>query len=329
MNNKKSSNKPLIIAIIIATIILVIETIYLVINHLEKNNTTQDNENKIVNNYFQDENFSNCIVKYYNNSNNTNYTNANQLTDKQLASIKVLRCPMLTTFSLESGIVVADSIKNYKGIEKLTGLEQFITWNSEQASNLNLKHNTKLSKIDITYTNEDSSLEVTGLNNLINLTQFRGYGIKIDETNNLSNLTNLTKLQLYDVDANINGNFTNPNLKEIEIENVNLTNIDVSNLKLTKLNLTIPTLNSLNLGNQQNLTEIEINDGTLTNTDFSGCPNLENIVIPEKMPCVNINYYTQVSKSYKTSNGYMEVGNGVIMTYDGITMDGRNLICEH
>ena len=326
---KKINNKKLIIAIIIAIIILIVETIYLINASSEKQNNLQENKTKIVNNYFQDENFSNCIAKQYNSSNNANYKNASELTDKQLASIEVLRCPMQIVPNLESGVIIDDPIKDYKGIEKLTGLKQFVTWNSEQASNLNLSHNTKLVKIDITSTNENPKLEVTGLNNLTNLKQLRGYNIKIDESDNLSNLTNLTKLELYNVDANINGNFTNPNLQEVELENVNLTNVDVSSSNLTKLTLTIPTLNSLNLGNQPNLKEIVVQDGTITNIDFSGCPNLERIEIPEKMPCANIDYYTQVSRAYKTSDGYSAVGNGVVMTYDGINMDGRNLICEH
>lgn len=323
LNKKKSSNKPLIIAIISVTIVLIVEFIYLSYN---SKNEAKLNSNK--NNHFNDKILASCVLESYNKENNENYTNVNELTENQLASIKNLNCLYLSDALINDSLNYINPISDYRGIEKLTGIEEFSSYNSEKAINLDLSHNIKLTSLTILNENENSKTEITGIDNLSNLKILRTYNINMKK-NYFSNLINLETLYLHNTDINFNGNFTNKNLKEITIENMNIEDINISNLNLTKLTLTIPSLNNLTLGNQPNLTEIKINDGILTNIDFSGCPNLENIVIPETVPCINIDYFPQVSRAYKTEYGYASVGDGSTTEYNNKIIDGRNLICEH
>lgn len=100
---------------------------------------------------FKDANLKRCVLRTYNQSNNTNL---NKLTAAQLKSIKTLSCPNL-------------SIKNMSGLDRLTGLTS-LSLENNKISSIDLSKNMKLTFLNLS-NNKLRSLNLTKLTKLSQL----------------------------------------------------------------------------------------------------------------------------------------------------------------
>jgi hypothetical protein len=141
---------------------------------------------------------------------------------------------------------------------------------SNQLTNLNV---TNLSNLNVLYcgANQFTNIDLTGLTNL------HDFACSANQlsTLNLSPAINLKRLH-------INNNlFTNINLTGLDLEYLDIqynqfTSFDVSNFSHLQIFLcTNNQLNSLNIGNLNNLTMLNSENNLLTSLDVSGCPNLQ------------------------------------------------------
>ena len=143
-------------------------TCFGIINTLVKGTTA--NENKPINESFEDINFYECIVNSYNKQFNKNIDYMTySLSDNELASLTVLECSGIEKQDI-------DKIVNTKGLEKLVSLER-----------LDLSYNM-LKEIDVS-----KNVNISYLN------------VSYNELTNID-LTNNSKLKTYILDSNINGN---------------------------------------------------------------------------------------------------------------------------
>ena len=219
-NLKRKINKKKAFIVLFITIFISIVAICIInpkgLNKLLASVTDVPNSN------FEDKEFYSCVIDSYNAENNTNKLYTDNLTDKELASLKTLTCSN-------------NNITNTVGLSTLTGLKTLDIVDVGEERLIDLSSNKELETLDL----NGSSLISLDLTNNVKLK-------KVDASNTGLLSIDVTKSEL---------------LEELYISNCSLYYIDLSNnINLKKLKLSKNYLPHVDLTNNINLEEIYINN---------------------------------------------------------------------
>ncbi len=198
------------------------------------------------NNAFEDQNFYNCVIDAYNETNNTQEPYTTNLSDSQLKTITDLFCRGRNKD-------LAEKVTSAKGIEKLTALESLeVSYN--KLTNLDVSSNPALVSLHV-YNNQLTDIDVS--------------------SNPALEYLNVSSNQLTDLDVS-----SNPTLEDLRVASNQLTKLDVSsNPALEYLYAHINQLTDIDVSSNPALRTLHIDNNQLTDLDVSSNPALQELSV--------------------------------------------------
>lgn len=247
-----------------------------------------------------------------------------KLSSKEAAAVKYINVPKAReNEEWGNGSYVA----SLAGIEYFTGLDYLnINENYIQADELDLSHNTKLTKL---YLNDNyfTKINVTQNTALVELSAESNYFTEI----NLTAQTELKKLNLFsctlsaidvsnckkleDLNINYNSDITsinlsnNPELRTIDAGNCSLTSINfTNNTKLTNITVHKNKITEINVSKCPDLKVLTCGKNLLTALDVSKNTKLTNLQFPEnKISQIDLSKLTELYYLYANHNELTEL----------------------
>ena len=177
---------------------------------------------------------------------------------------------------------LCDSLNiGFKNISSLDGIQFFpalrvLLCKSNNLSNINLSNNTNLEKLDCSINTSLNSINLSGLQNLKELSYNNCNITSIDLSTNFA----LEKISAQGNSMTSIDLSNNLQIKHLDIGN----NLPFSNLNLTQLSnlryldCSALSLNSVNLSNNDSLIYVDVNNNPITNLDVSNLLKLETLI---------------------------------------------------
>ena len=235
---------------------------------------------------FTNDAFYSCVVNAYNRENDTDYGYDTNLTDEQLATIKMLQCN-----NIEDNINYPN-LTNMTGVEKLIGLEHVAVRGTDLMS-ADLSQNPNVHEIHFKNNNlktinvnkslirwveiAESQLEHLDLSNASNLYYVELWTPSLKSLD-VHSTPGLKRLYVYDgplTSLNLNGTTS---LEELELWNTNLPSLDLSaNSSLRTVGFFNNIVGSYNFGTGESLARVDMVLHAGEKLDLRSLPSLKEL----------------------------------------------------